>query len=97
MNVLTSLFYHNYKFFWSLFQNIDVLNTIFYEVNWNEQSKPNKHLLMIFHILVKRPHSLTAFSTFPASCYTFASLLRLSYSYFSLLKTTLEKDSRTIV
>lgn len=74
----------------SFSQNENIMNTVFYEVNWYDESKENKKLILMFHLLIKTTSKeIAAFSNFPASRYTFGGIVRISYTLLRLVRDSL--------
>ncbi|XP_065213285.1 uncharacterized protein LOC135840589 [Planococcus citri] len=71
--------------------NTGIKNTIFYEINWWELSTDNRNLLILLHQMSTRIYTLKACSIYTASYYTFSQLLRVSYSFVNIIRTSLIK------
>lgn len=73
-------------------QNERIAKTIFYDINWLKLDKKNRRLICMFHFSVQQSLDLFAFSIFKASFFTFTGIIRMTYSYFNILRASLRNS-----
>lgn len=75
-------------YFW---QNEDIADTIFMEIEWYTLSKENQKLLVMFHHMACQPLALFGFQIFAITRVMFAKITRTTYSIFNVIKVSLNK------